>query len=196
MKVIPPAGAAAEIVKVTLTDLVAFTPIDPGFKESVTVTVTLAESGAKPVAVALICAEPIAPPVTCGFAEGISKPAGTKTLGVTVAMELLELVKLIVRPPGGAAKERLTGRLALCAGPKTGIVPKLMRLLVTANGAVALTYPGAVAVKTKLPLVALAVSENTAVDCPAAMVWLAGEIVTKPLGADDRLTVTPPAPAG
>jgi len=192
----PPAGAAAEMVSVTLTDLWALTLIEPGVNVPVTVTETLAVSGANPVAVALICAEPIAPPVTCGFAEGMSKPAGTKTLGVTVATVAFVLVKLIVRPPVGAAKERLTGRLALCPGPRTGIVPKLMRLPVTANGAVAVMYPVAVAVNDRLPLVAPAVTENTAVVCPAAMVWLAGEIVTRPLGLAERPTVTPPAPAG
>jgi hypothetical protein len=113
LNVIPPAGAAAEMVRVTFTVRVAFMLIELGLSESVTVTETLPESGANPVAVAVICVEPIITPVTWGFADGICKPAGTKTLGVTAATEGLELVKLMVRPPGGAANERLTGRLPL-----------------------------------------------------------------------------------
>jgi|SRR5277367_3722896 len=139
LNVIPPAGAAAEIVSATFVLLVAFTLIELGFNESVTVTVTLAESGANPVAVPVIEAEPIAAPVTCGFADGIKRPAGTNTLCVTEATAVLELVKLIVRPPVGAAKERLTGRLPLCPGPKTGTVPKLISFVVIVSGAVAVT---------------------------------------------------------
>src|SRR5208282_1005985 len=138
LNVIPPAGAAAEMVRVTLTVLVAFKLMEFGFKESVTVTATLALSGANPVAEPLICVVPMVAPVTWGFADGMSRPAGTKTLGVTVATAGLELAKLMVSPPVGAAKERLTGRLALCPGPSTGIVPKLIRLAVTVSGAVAL----------------------------------------------------------
>ncbi len=138
LKVMPPVGAAAEIVKVTFTVLLAFTLTGFGLSESVTVTLTFPVSGANPVAVAVIWVEPIITPVTWGFADGTCNPAGTKTFGVTVATEGLELVKLMVRPPGGAANERLTGRLPLCAGARTGMVPKLMRLLVTDRGAVAL----------------------------------------------------------
>src|SRR5271167_261344 len=104
------------MVIVTFVVSVAFKLIEVGFNESVTVTVTFAVSGANPVAVALICAEPIAAPVTCGFAEGIKRPAGTKTLCVTEATAVLELVKLMVRPPVGAANERLTGKLLVCPG--------------------------------------------------------------------------------
>src|SRR5271163_1144959 len=138
LKVIPPAGAAAEMLRVTFTVVVAFTLMELGLNESVTVTVAPTVSGANPVAVPVICAEPMVTPVTWGFADGMVRPAGTNTLGVTVATAKLELAKLIVRPPVGAAKERLTGRLALCPGPSTGMVPKLTRLFVTVRGAVAL----------------------------------------------------------
>jgi len=166
LKVIPPAGAGAEMVRVSVTVPVAFTLIGFGLTEAVTVTVTVAESGANPVAVAVICVAPMDTPVTWGFAAGMNSPAGTKTLGVIVATEVFALVKLMVRPPGGAAKERLTGRLPLWPGAKTGIVSKLMRLLVTVRGVEALLYPVAVAVKTALPPTEPAVSAKTAVVWP------------------------------
>lgn len=89
------------------------------------------------MAVAVTVVEPIATPVTCGFVAGTISPAGTKTLGVIVAMAVFELVKLMVSPLGGAANERLTGRLLLWPGARTGTVPKLMRFAVTVRGAVA-----------------------------------------------------------
>lgn len=167
LKVIPPTGAGAEIVRVTFAVRVAFTLMELGFSEAVTVTVTAPVSGANPTAVAVICVAPIATPAICGFAAGMSSPAGTKTLDVIVATDIFALLKLMVRPPAGAAKERLTGRLPLWPGAKTGIVPKLMALLVTMSGAVALLKPVAVAVKTTLPAVAPAVSAKTAVVWPA-----------------------------
>lgn len=167
LKVMPPVGAAADMVSVRFTVLVALMLTEVGLSEAVTVTVTVPVSGAKPTAVAVTCVEPMATPVTCGFAAGMSRPAGTKTLDVMVATEVLALLKLIVRPPGGAAKERLTGRLPLWPGAKAGIVPKLTKLLVTMRGAVALLKPVADAVNTTLPAVAPAVSAKAAVVWPA-----------------------------
>jgi hypothetical protein len=163
LNVMPPAGAAADRLIVAVVVLVAFSEMVVGVSEEVTVTVTATVSGANPAALAVICADPIDAPVTCGFAAGSTAPAGTKTLGVTVATAVLVLAKLIVNPPVGAATERLTGRLAFCDGAKTGTVPKLMRLLVTVMGAVALVYPGALAVNTTLPPVPPADTANTAV---------------------------------
>src|SRR6266436_5806236 len=138
LNVMPPVGAAAEMASVTFAVLVAFTLMVLGFSESVTVTVTVPVSGANPTAVAANWVAPIATPVTWGFAAGTSRPAGTKTLGVIVATEVFALRKLMVRPFAGAGKDRLTGRLQLCPGAKLGIVPKLMTLLVTMRGAMAL----------------------------------------------------------
>ena len=138
LNTMPAAGAAAEMDNVTFVVLVAFTLIELGLSESVTVTVTAALSGANPAAVAVTCVAPIATPVTCGFAAGMNRPAGTKTLGEMVATELLALAKLMVNPLAGAAKDKLTGKLPLCPGANVGMVPKLIRLLVTASGAVAL----------------------------------------------------------
>src|SRR5712691_9114735 len=84
LNVIPPAGAGAEIVNVSMTVRVALTEMEGGVTDAVTVTVTAAVSGANPVAVAVTCVEPMVTPVTCGFADGMNKPAGTKTLGVIV----------------------------------------------------------------------------------------------------------------
>ena len=138
LNTMPAGGAAAEIDNVTFVVLVAFTLIELGLSESVTVTVTAAVSGANPAAVAVTCVAPIATPVTCGFAAGMNRPAGTKTLGEMVATELFALAKLMVNPLAGAAKDKLTGKLPLCPGANVGMVPKLIRLLVTASGAVAL----------------------------------------------------------
>ena len=82
-----------------------------GEKAKPMVTTTVRVSGAKPVAVAVICAVPIRLPVTCGFATEVCKPAGTKTLDVTDAIDGSLLVKLIVKPLLGAGVVRLTGKL-------------------------------------------------------------------------------------
>src|SRR6266849_315425 len=83
LNVMPPVGAAAEMVRVTFTVLVAFTLMELGLSEPV----------------AVICVAPIDTPVTWGFAAGMRRPAGTKTLGVIVATEVFALLKLTVRPP-------------------------------------------------------------------------------------------------
>ena len=64
LNVMPPVGAPAEMFSVTLVVPVAFTLIEVGFSESVTVTVTVPVSGANPTAVAVICVAPIATAVT------------------------------------------------------------------------------------------------------------------------------------
>ena len=64
-------------------------------------------SGAYPVAVAVICVDPMLPPVTCGFAVGTVRPAEMNMLaGTTVAGDVEPGapggvgVELIVTPPG------------------------------------------------------------------------------------------------
>jgi hypothetical protein len=113
LNVMPPAGAAAERLIVAVVVLVAFSEMEVGLSEEVTVTETATVSGANPAALAVICAEPMATPVTCGLAAGINAPAGTNTLGVTVATAVFVLAKSMVKPPVGAATDKLTGRLAL-----------------------------------------------------------------------------------
>ena len=54
LKVMPPTGDEAEMVRVTFTVLVALTLTEVGLSESVTVTVTVPVSGANPTAVAVI----------------------------------------------------------------------------------------------------------------------------------------------
>jgi hypothetical protein len=120
-----------------LTVRVAFKVSEVGLTEAVTVTWTERESGANPVAVALMLTVPIAIPVTCGFVAATCAPAGTKTLAVMVAMVVSLLAKLTVTPPGGAGVERLNARLLVCPGATTRLVARLMRLLVTLTPVVA-----------------------------------------------------------
>ena len=71
------------------------------------VIATVRVSGAKPLAVAVICTEPGAIPVTCGFADGICRPAGMKMLGVIVATDGSLLDNETVTPPAGAGMPML-----------------------------------------------------------------------------------------
>ena len=64
LKVMPPGGAAAETVRVAFAVLVAFTEMEVGLSEAVTVTATATVSGANPVAVAVTCVEPMVTAVT------------------------------------------------------------------------------------------------------------------------------------
>jgi len=131
-------GAGADMPNVMLLVRVAGTPNGFGLNAAVTVTDTFAVSGAKPMAVAFTRVDPMVTPVTWGLAAGTISPAGTNTLGVIVATAVFALAKLIVRPPGGAANERLMGKLPDWPGARTGMAPKLMRLLVTVRGVEAL----------------------------------------------------------
>ena len=89
------------------------------------------------MALAVIFTVPIATPVTCGLAEATVEPAATKTLAVTVAIDVLLLVKLTVTPPVGAGVERLKARLLVCAGARIRPVARLISLLVTVTPVVA-----------------------------------------------------------
>ncbi len=83
-----------------------------GEKLNVSVTVTGLASGAKPVAVAVICVVPIPTPVIEGFAAGTCKPFGITTVGVTVAIDGLLLANVIVTLPV-AGLLRLTGKASV-----------------------------------------------------------------------------------
>src|SRR5687767_4261489 len=99
-KVNPPAGAGEDRSSLMFEVRAAITAKpDAGVKLSVTVTFTVLVSGANPGALAVIDAVPGTPPVICGLAEGMRKPAGMKTLGVTVATFVSLLVNVMVTPP-------------------------------------------------------------------------------------------------
>ena len=82
----PPTGAGAEICKLIFWVPASITDIAAGEKLESTVTSATLISGAKPVAVPVICTDPINMPVICGFAAGTCNPSGINTLDVTVAM--------------------------------------------------------------------------------------------------------------
>ena len=125
----PPAGAGALRVSVTGVGVVSGMLAVLG-KVAVSETLMLRMSEAKPGALAVTVVDPKLTPVICGFSTGIWKPAGMKTLGVTVATEGLLLAKLTVKPPDGAATPRLRARLVLWPRETVGIWPMLMSELV------------------------------------------------------------------
>lgn len=51
---------------------------------------------------------PALTPVSCGYVVGNIEPAGTNTLDVMVAAAGLLVVKVIVKPPAGAAPVKHT----------------------------------------------------------------------------------------
>ena len=105
---IPPAGAGAEIERVTvLVPPFEMTVTGLGLRVAVTVTFTGCVSGPNPMAVALTFVVPIRTPVICGLALGVCAPAGMNTLGVIVAFPGTLLVKFTVKPPAGAGCDKL-----------------------------------------------------------------------------------------
>jgi len=70
LTVSPPAGAAAEMFTVMLEVAPTTTGRVVGVNVTLTATFAVRESGAKPIALAVICAEPMFTPVTCGLAAG------------------------------------------------------------------------------------------------------------------------------
>ena len=120
-----------------MTVRVALRLSEVGFVEAVTVTWTACVSGAKPVALAVILTVPMVTPVTCGLDEATVEPAATKTLAVTVAIDVLLLTKFTVTPPVGAGLERLKARLLVWAGATIKPVARLISLLVTVTPVVA-----------------------------------------------------------
>src|SRR5262245_10704877 len=116
------------------------------------VTVTLAVSGAKPTALATICADPMATPCTVGFAAGICTPPGPKISRLTVATAGFVLNSETVTPPAGAGTPRLSGRPTSTPGATTTDDPRLIRLLdVAVMSSVDVAYAGAVAVTVAEP---------------------------------------------
>jgi len=62
-----------------------------------------------PGAVAVMFADPMLTPLTCGCVTGVVAPAATVTVLVTDAVDVLLLLKVTVRPPVGAGVARVTG---------------------------------------------------------------------------------------
>jgi len=147
VNMIPPAGAGAEIVRFRLPaggDMGMERVL--GLNAAVTLTLAIATSGAYPVAVAVICVEPMVPPVTCGFAVGTVRPAAMKTLDGTTEASVVgaappgfaAVAKLTVTPPVGAATPRLSGRLTVWPGAMVGSTPRLISEAVEVTDAVVL----------------------------------------------------------
>ncbi len=72
------------------------------------VTWTWALPGVKPGADAVILADPRLMPLTSGCVCGTVVLAAIKTLGVTVAVEVLLLANETVTPPAGAGADKVT----------------------------------------------------------------------------------------
>ena len=193
----PPAGAGEDRLSVMFEVRAAITakPV-AGVKLNVKVTFTGLVSGANPAALAVIDAVPGTPPVICGLAAGIRKPAGMKTLGVIVATLVSLLVNVMVTPPAGASIPRLTATPDVWPGAMTGGLPMLIRLEVVAvMVSVALLAPVAVAVMVDDPA-ATPLIVNEPVVLPCAIPTLAGPTETK-LGLSlTRFTASPPLGAG
>ncbi len=89
-KVMPPVGAGAEMVRVSLSMTPMGTPKVAG-RLAVTLTLKLRAPGAEAGAVAVIEPVPTRLPVTWGFDAGICRPPAMKTFEVTDALPLLEV---------------------------------------------------------------------------------------------------------
>jgi hypothetical protein len=61
-------------------------------------------------------------PLSCGCGSENVFPAATKTLDVTVAVELLLLERDTVTPPAGAGDDRVTGNTADSFSPTVSLV--------------------------------------------------------------------------
>ena len=119
VKLRPPVGAGAEMVRTTGVGVDSGMVVEGG-KDAVSETLTVRMSGANPAAEAVMVVEPYPTPVICGLVEGSLVPAGTTTLGVTVATAVLLLLKLTVTPPVGATTPRLKARLDVWPGATVG----------------------------------------------------------------------------
>src|SRR5262245_30814405 len=120
---------------------------------------------------------------------------------VTVTTLVLVLVKLTVRPPGGAGVDRLMGRLRAWPGPSVWSVPRLITLVVTVMPRVPFSNlvpspdPVAAPVMVVGPA-ATPVMVKCAEVWPGLIVTVLGVMVTRFTGLLVSVTVTPPAPAG
>ena len=113
----------------------------------------------------------------------------------TVTFDVSLLVRLIVTAVGAGA-DKVTAILALCVGPT--VTPEAKAMLPgeeTTTLVVPLVRLVEEAVMVPVPSVT-PVMLNGALVLPAAMVTVGGLKETRPLGATDSATLTPPAGAG
>src|SRR5258705_5157854 len=96
---------------------------------------------------------------------------------VTVETLLLPVAKLTVTPPGGAATDRLMGRLSVWPGPSVGSAPRLITLLVTATFTLPEVRPAALPVMEALRAVR-PVTVNGAVVAPVANATIGATLTT------------------
>ena len=114
---------------------------------------------------------------------------------VTVALDVSLLVRLMVTAVGAGA-DKVTAIVALCVGPT--VTPEAKAILPgeeTTTLSVPLVKPVEPPVMVPVPSVT-PVRLNEALLRPAAMVTVGGLKVTRPPGATDSATLTPPVGAG
>lgn len=107
----PPAGAGPESVSCKFCDAPLGKASVAGLSENDAVTAIDWLAAEKPVAKALIVAEPGLTPVTVGCTAGVANPAAINTEFTERAARALLLNRLTVTPPDGATADRLTCKL-------------------------------------------------------------------------------------
>ena len=80
-----------------------------GEKPSVELTVMVSVALTRPLAVAVITAEPKLTPVIWGKVAGVVVPAGINTDGLTVTLLVSPLIREMVTPPAPAGADKLMG---------------------------------------------------------------------------------------
>src|SRR5262249_11836702 len=121
--------------------------------------------------------EPSAIAVT-GTGTVVAPPGNVTVEGTPATAVLLEL-KVIVNPPAGAGSERLRVRFCVMKPEIVRLAGENLMLPVTCTAPLPGPYPGAVAPMVADPrFTALTCGCVAGVVCPAAMVMLAGDIVT------------------
>jgi hypothetical protein len=192
----PPAGAAAESVKVRFCvprDVIAMVGCG---QLTVAPTVTERFAEVKPGAEAVTVAEPTFTPRTVGCVAGVVAPAAIVTVaGVTVTLLVSELLSVTVVPEAGAAWGKVIAKDVVAPRPTLTLAGRpIAPAVATVTFAVASGMKGvALAWITVVPSVS-EVTGTFAVVEPAAKFTVAGTVATAVL-LELRLTVTPPGGA-
>lgn len=198
LMVTPPAGAAADKVRVK------FCVVNPeivrlgGVKLTVAVTSTAALAEVYPVAVAVMFADPRLTPVIVGCDDGVVCPAAMLTVGVEIVTLPVSVLASAMVTAVGAGAARLIANVADL--PKPTVVLLGGRLIVaglrTVTLMVAFAMPGATAVAVMVVAPCpTAVTSTLTVAAFAGKLTLAGTVAAFVL-LELRFTVRPPEGAG
>jgi hypothetical protein len=196
LTVIPPAGAAADRFNVRFCVLNPLIVRELGVKLTVAFTCTLAEFEVKPVADALIVADPNFRPLICGCAVGVVWPAWMVTVvGDMLTMLLLVLDNVTVTVETAACGS-VTAKVAWLPSATVGLVG---RMIDPAGSTVTVTAAGGRFGAAVLAVIvagpkATVVTGTLVVVAPAANVTVAGTVATF-VAFETRLIVKPPAGA-